>query len=309
VLSTVDGYVSRTAETVLGSVSNLASQGMAVIDKVAAPALEGMEQIKSTIRQLDPQGYINIVTDALQTSIGPTISNLAGAVDTVTGTLSASKAYGDLVNTLTDGKYSALFSNDSISEKITTVITKHTADLGLSGVFSSFVEKYGTTAGIVNAGSELLKHASGTGNASLLYEVATSAVGRTITELVPNATGLIASGTKLKAGTEESSFSQLFEKMRSALTAVDSRWDQLQSTTGTLLSTQKITPASADFKTVLTATVHQNTPVVSTTAVVLPLPSTSYIHAALSTPVAPIAEYFQEKYMVKLVQQTDLSPF
>ena len=287
---------SRVVGGALSTVNNLLGKSTETLDKLAGPLLEGMPELKSILRSVDPTGYSNILSTALNSPITNTVSTYLDTISNITAPLTTAETYAKLINTLTDGKYSPVLSNDGLVQKVTTAITKEASDLGLTGVFQAFSATNATSPGIVNAANDLITYASTVGNTHLALDIALSDTGPLLSALNPNIAATVASAVNIAKDVSEGEYSALYDRLNTALTQVNSNWNKERMGNGQALSINTLASASSDMIKLIGSRAVSQVPTATTEAQVSTVSDESYLYTALRTGVTTVIDSLKSSF-------------
>lgn len=197
VVSSASEYVSRITADGLSTINTLCSNGIAAIDKVAGPLLEGMEPVKAILRSVDPAGYNQILSNSLNISNSLSTLNIGGNLRNIPAGLTQANQYINLVNTLSGGRYPATVTNTAATERLLTSVTRQTASIGMTGVFTALSGSINDRNSVFRSAVNLIDLASKGRNTNLLLEISNSPIANQLRQHNPTIANAIIKGVEI----------------------------------------------------------------------------------------------------------------
>jgi hypothetical protein len=215
---------------------------------IKSKALEGFEAVSDKIKQLDPDGYKEIINTGISLLDTKVTLQSTDSSKTIVTDQKTINSYKEMLDSLTDGEYSkdsAVSIDDSNTvERVTLAMTKAASSKNIPGIFTAFVAKYENSPGIIKAANTLLNYAKANKNDELFNEIINSSI---VTDLV-NYNGdssILINRNYINTSKGEQHYVKLYEQMKTNLTTADSNWNLFNLDNTSYLSASKVT--STDF--------------------------------------------------------------
>lgn len=255
--------VQRISNLADSNITNLVNKSISEVDSLVNGISGGIAStIKSTIRQFDPSGYLNVVNDLVSNVPSGITSTINGISSVVNTTLKTASDYSSLIGDVTRGAYSAILDTTSEVENTITALTKQASSVGLGGVFKAFDEVYGikenqglnssSVRGIISAGENLLEHLENNKLSTVAMDLLNSSVSPYISTARTSFVNTITSTFDERQLNTNNLSSNIIDRLDELLP----NWTN-SPTNNNLLSIENITSTNSGIKSILKNAIHQ----------------------------------------------------
>lgn len=178
------------------------------------------------------QSTFNTLQQGIQAGFGIATGVINQVTGTINGLTSILKSVdiksisgiGSLVNKLSNGNFNlALIDKGALSGMVSGLV-KEGSKLGLGGIFNSLSSVIQNKDILLNAAKSILPTAIK--DIPLLKEMALSAVGKDLKNIMPNLVSSVVKNFKIPKGTPEKAFAGIYNDIVSSFTAIDPGWKQ-----------------------------------------------------------------------------------
>lgn len=218
-----------------------------VDNTIKTKALEGLESVSDKIKQLDPEGYKELLNTGISLLDDKVTIKAETASKTILTDQKTVNSYKEMIDALTDKDYSnssANIDNDNTVQRVTTAMTKAATSNNIYGVFNAFVAKYENNKGLIKAASSLLEYAIASKNDELFNEIMNSSIADKVISYNGDSSTLL-NKNYIDPNKGDYTYDKLYTQIKTNLNKVDSKWNLFSNNDNSYLSASKI--ASNDF--------------------------------------------------------------